>query len=125
MRHWHRALAPWLALLLALISLTGLATQATDLLDSPARPAAVAMIRPAPGRKPPSAKRSAMGEWNHWLKKLHSGEALGPAGIALNLAGGFALVFFAVSGAWMYLSMWLKRRRGRRTRRNRSRGTTH
>jgi uncharacterized iron-regulated membrane protein len=57
-----------------------------------------------------------MRSWNRWVKHLHSGESLGPVGIALNLAGGLALLFFAGSGFWMYLSMALRLRRGRRTR---------
>ena len=37
-------------------------------------------------------------------------------GIALNVGGGVALLFFAGSGFWMYLTMWLNRRRNRRKR---------
>jgi uncharacterized iron-regulated membrane protein len=101
MRRWHKLLAPWFALILFVIAFTGAVTQATAILDTP----------PATSPMP-----SAIGGWNHWFKKLHSGESLGPVGIALNLAGGLALLFFAGSGVWMYLSMWLKRRRGRRLR---------
>lgn len=113
MRRWHKLLAPWFALLLFLIAFTGAVTQATAVLDSPpARPASASAVRtgqPMQQRE----KRSTLGAWNHWFKKLHSGEALGPVGIALNFAGGFALLFFAGSGFWMYLSMWLRRRRSR------------
>lgn len=41
---------------------------------------------------------------------------MGPVGIALNIGGGVALLFFAGSGFWMYLTMWLTRRRNRRKR---------
>ncbi|WP_295560738.1 hypothetical protein [uncultured Sphingomonas sp.] len=107
MRRWHRLLAPWFALLLLLLAATGLATQATDLLDrAPAKTASA----DAP------ATPSAMKSWNRWFKHIHSGETLGPVGIALNIGGGVALLFFAGSGFWMYLTMWLNRRRIRRKR---------
>ncbi|WP_294235839.1 hypothetical protein [uncultured Sphingomonas sp.] len=107
MRRWHRMLAPWFALLLLILAATGLATQATDLLDSP----------PPRSASATQSEPSAMKRWNHWLKHIHSGEALGPVGIALNVGGGVALLFFAGSGLWMYLSMWLNRRRNRQRRR--------
>lgn len=116
MRRWHKLLAPWFALLLFAIALTGAATQATALFDTPAANAAAAGHGPRPATASAGEKRSPIGAWNHWLKKLHSGEALGPAGIALNLAAGFALIFFAGSGFWMYLSMWFRLRRNRRLR---------
>lgn len=107
MRRWHRLLAPWFALLLLLLAATGLATQATDLLDhAPARTASAEA----------SAAPSPMKSWNRWFKHIHSGETLGPVGIALNIGGGGALLFFAGSGFWMYLTMWLNRRRNRRKR---------
>ncbi|WP_245649221.1 PepSY domain-containing protein [Sphingomonas mali] len=117
MRRWHKLLAPWFALILFVIAFTGAVTQATAILDAP--PAkSVASVGGKAGRAgmPKEEKRTALGAWNHWFKKLHSGESLGPVGIALNLAGGLALLFFAGSGVWMYLTMWLKRRRGRRLR---------
>lgn len=107
MRRWHRLLAPWFALLLLLLAATGLATQATDLLDRTPAKTASADAPPAP---------SAMKSWNRWFKHIHSGETLGPVGIALNIGGGVALLFFAGSGFWMYLTMWLNRRRNRRKR---------
>jgi uncharacterized iron-regulated membrane protein len=113
MRRWHKLLAPWFAFILLVIAFTGAVTQATALLDTPPAKATAPLAGAA---KPASEKRTAMGGWNHWFKKLHSGELLGPVGIALNLAGGLALLFLAGSGVWMYLTMWLKRRRSRRLR---------
>ncbi|KIU29679.1 hypothetical protein [Sphingomonas melonis] len=107
MRRWHRLLAPWFALLLLLLAATGLATQATDLLDHTPANAVSTDVPAAP---------SAMKSWNRWFKHIHSGETLGPVGIALNIGGGVALLFFAGSGFWMYLTMWLNRRRNRRKR---------
>ncbi len=117
MRRWHKLLAPWFALILFVIAFTGAATQATAILDTPPATSAATPGAAADKVKPPKdAKRSSLGGWNHWFKKLHSGESLGPVGIALNLAGGLALLFFAGSGVWMYLTMWLRRRRSRRLR---------
>lgn len=117
MRRWHRMLAPWFAWLLLLLALTGVATQVTAVIGDMAtaqRPAVTdkgTTDKAAAGQPP---KRSPIGQWNHWFKKLHSGEMLGPIGIAANLLGGIALLFFAGSGFWMYLSMWLRRQRARR-----------
>lgn len=117
MRRWHKILAPWFALILVIIAFTGVVTQVTSILDIP--PSKQAMAPKGDGHPRPKAeheKRSALGEWNHWFKKLHSGESLGPIGIAVNAVSGLALLFFAGSGFWMYLSMWLKLRRNRRRR---------
>lgn len=117
MRRWHKLLAPWFALVLFVIAFTGAVTQATAILDAPPAKSS-ASIGGKTGRAgmPKDERRTALGGWNHWFKKLHSGESLGPAGIAINLAGGLALLFFAGSGVWMYLTMWLKRQRSRRLR---------
>lgn len=117
MRRWHKLLAPWFALILFVIAFTGAVTQTTALLDTPpAKSAAASGGKADLAGMPRDEKRTALGGWNHWFKKLHSGASLGPVGIALNLAGGLALLFFAGSGVWMYLTMWLKRRRARRLR---------
>lgn len=120
MRRWHSRLAPWFCAFLLLIALTGLGIEATDLLDrkpaaAGAGPARTATLMVAPAAcAPAKPKRSELGQWNHWLKKVHSGEVAGPLGAALNLATGAALLFFAGSGIWMYASMALRRRRARR-----------
>lgn len=117
MRRWHKLLAPWFALILFVIAFTGAVTQATTLLDTqPTKETTVFGGKAASAKPSKEEKRTALGGWNHWFKKLHSGESLGPVGIALNLAGGLALLFFAGSGVWMYLTIWLKRRRARRLR---------
>ncbi|MEZ5938757.1 MAG: PepSY domain-containing protein [Hyphomonadaceae bacterium] len=65
--------------------------------------AAPAAAAPAPRR------RSLVGLLHH----LHSGESFGPLGVAISTLSGLALMFFAVSGMWMYFQMW-------RTRKSRS-----
>ncbi|MBT2188292.1 PepSY domain-containing protein [Sphingobium nicotianae] len=117
MRRWHKILAPWFALILVIVAFTGVVTQVTSTLDTPPPTQATSpRIGEHTRSKVEREKRSALGEWNHWFKKLHSGEALGPIGIAANAISGLALLFFAGSGFWMYLSMWLKLRRNRRRR---------
>lgn len=44
--------------------------------------------------------------WVGYLHHLHSGEEFGPAGVVISIMSGLALVFFAFSGLWMYISMW-------------------
>ncbi len=52
--------------------------------------------------------------WVSFFHHLHAGEEFGPIGTALSIASGFALLFFAFSGLWMYLQMY--RRRSHRAR---------
>lgn len=49
-----------------------------------------------------------------FLHHLHSGEEFGPAGVILSMAGGIALIFFALSGLWMYAQMYRARARSGR-----------
>ena len=114
LRRWHKLLAPFFAAFLLLVGATGVAIQVTDLLDKPAKAgpmnAAGGGGKVTPGEKP---KRTPMGEWNHWLKKLHSGEIVGGGGVAVNLLSGLGLCYFAGSGFWMYLAMERRKRRQR------------
>ena len=45
-----------------------------------------------------------------FIKHLHSGEIAGPLGTVLSILTGLALLFFSVSGIWMYVQMWRFRR---------------
>jgi uncharacterized iron-regulated membrane protein len=117
MRRWHKLLAPWFALILVVVAFTGVVTQVTSVLDTPVVvPSKAPMADKHRHSNAGGEKRTPLGEWNHWFKKLHAGESLGPVGIAVNALSGLALLFFAGSGFWMYLSMWLKQRRNRRRR---------
>ena len=42
-------------------------------------------------------------------KPTHAGEEFGPAGTAISILSGFALLFFAFSGLWLYIRMWRER----------------
>lgn len=60
------------------------------------------------------------GEWNvGYLHHLHSGEEFGPAGVIISLMSGFGLIFFAMSGLYMYIQMY----RGRLVRNGNGKAT--
>ena len=48
---------------------------------------------------------SLVGLFHH----LHSGESFGPLGTAISILSGLVLVFFSISGIWMYVQMFRKR----------------
>jgi uncharacterized iron-regulated membrane protein len=95
------------------VGATGILIQGFSLADEMAKPpvAATVSIPRAEGKPAP---RSAMKRWEGWIKHLHSGESFGPVGTAISIASGFALLFFAGSGLWMYLQMWRRRAAGQR-----------
>ena len=53
----------------------------------------------------PDSPRAWVGFFHH----LHAGEEFGPIGTALSILSGFALLFFAFSGLWMYIEMYRRR----------------
>ena len=63
----------------------------------------------------PKQPQSALRRWNHWIKDLHSGVLLGPIGIFISILSGLALMFFAISGMWMYWQMFTRRKAAGRT----------
>jgi hypothetical protein len=112
MRKLHRWLAPTLALFLLIIAGTGIGIQTTDLIGDKPTSATASVEQKLIKR--PQAKREMPGpmkQWNRIFKHIHSGEYFGPFGIFINIIAGIALLFFAVSGMWMYLSMFRRRQR--------------
>ena len=131
MRKWHRWITVFFGIFMLFIALTGLGSHFAAMYargsvfeteERSAPPPAQASKAGAPaqanssapkaegGRPAPSSARRLVGLFHH----LHSGEFFGPAGIVISLLSGFALVFFAISGMWMYIQMFLNRRgRGR------------
>lgn len=63
-------------------------------------------------RPPVSHERHEADEALEFVMHLHSGEAFGPIGTWISIASALALLFFSVSGLWMYLQMWRARGRG-------------
>lgn len=115
MRRWHQFFAPVFAFFLMAIAITGVLTKAVSVLDHV--PARVQTLGGAPAKvlacaeKPARPKRTPLGEFGHTVKAIHSGESFGFVGTVLTIASGLALTFFAGSGFWMYLQMYLRRRR--------------
>jgi uncharacterized iron-regulated membrane protein len=119
MRKWHRWLSVVFGVFLLWIAATGVLSQVGSLVNNGGfererRPDAAAaapagfvcpetmVCRPKPGPR----------KWDvGLLHHLHSGESFGPAGTAISLLSGAALLFFAVSGLWVYVAMWRHRAR--------------
>lgn len=110
MRKWHRWLVVFFGVFLVWIAVTGVLSQAVPWFLPKAPPAASA----APAGfvcpetmlcRPKQAGRSVVG----FLHDLHSGESFGPVGVFVATLSGLAMVFFSVSGLWMYLQMWRNR----------------
>ena len=92
-------------------------TQEQDEDAQAARPTAIAAARPlaataaaATPAAPPRPPQSKAHQLHELLQHLHSGEWFGPFGTIIQTLGGIAMTFFAVSGMWMYVTMY--RRRG-------------
>ncbi len=83
----------------------------------PAKPAAIAAAHPLAASAPapttpalPRPPQSKAHQLHELLQHLHSGEWFGPFGTIIQTLAGIAMTFFAVSGMWMYVTMF--RRRG-------------
>jgi hypothetical protein len=116
MRKWHRWITVFFGVFMLWMALTGVASHVTALWPSgaPAKVATAAAI-PADFKCPetmacrPKPPQGGMRSWVGFFHHLHSGETFGPAGTAISLLTGCALIFFCISGMWMYLSMWRNR----------------
>lgn len=119
MRKWHRWLSVMFGVFLLWIAATGVLSQVVPLLGSN-EGEQVPATATTPGDKPafvcppdyscrpkpvPGGTRALVGT----LHDLHSGESFGPVGVAISTLSGFALLFFAFSGLWMYIQMWRNR----------------
>lgn len=125
MRKWHRWLSIVFAVFILFIAATGLLSQWAVLWPAPEPTAAeLAAKVPPPGfvcpegwRCSPPAPTGGPRAWAGFFHHLHSGEEFGPLGEAVSVLSGLALMFFAVSGLWVYIRMWHERaRRGARNR---------
>jgi uncharacterized iron-regulated membrane protein len=113
MRRWHRWLSVFFGILILWIAATGFASHVAEIVANQSPPAAAPAgftcpetmtCRPKPA---PDSARS----WVGYLHHLHSGEEFGPVGTYLSILSGLALIFFAVSGLWMYIRMFRARAR--------------
>lgn len=112
MRKWHRWLSLFFGMFMLWIATTGVLSQAAELLPGESAAAAPASAAP-PGfqcpegwrclpPRPEGGARALVGLLHH----LHSGESFGPIGVAVSVLSGLALIFFSVSGIWLYVQMW-------------------
>lgn len=144
MRQWHRWIGICFAAFLLIIGGTGVTIQVLDLIAAKNKPDVattnVAAMPPTAGdagdshklrndhdanqtqsvtavsdAPKPKQAQSTLRRWNHWIKDLHSGVLLGPVGIFISILSGLALIFFAISGMWMYWQMFTRRKAAGRT----------
>jgi len=120
MRKWHRWLSIFFAIVMIWVAVTGLLHYLVVWWPSaPPSPEALAAMAPPEGwacpegwrcMPPPPAGggglRSMLGLFHH----LHSGEEGGIVGEIVVMLSGLALVFFSISGMWMYVQMWSNRK---------------
>lgn len=110
MRKWHRWLVVAFGLFLLWIAITGVLSQVVPWFTPKAPAAATALpagfVCPEGLTCRPRSGSTLVGTLHH----LHSGESFGPLGIFIATLSGFAMVFFSLSGMWMYVQMWRNRR---------------
>ncbi len=118
MRKWHRWLSVLFGVLILFIATTGLLSHFSALYRDaqPAQVAAAPIGFVCPETMTCRAKPDPDGAaaWVSFFHHLHAGEEFGPVGTALSIASGFALLFFAFSGLWMYVNMFRARSRRQR-----------
>ena len=112
MRKWHRWLSVFFAIVMIWVAVTGLLHYVVVWWPS-AEPSAAAgfvcpegwrCIAPRPDTGNPLAQY--LGLFHH----LHAGSEGGIWGEIIVMLSGLALVFFTVSGMWMYFQMWTVRK---------------
>jgi hypothetical protein len=122
MRKWHRSLGIVFAVVILWVAVTGVLSYVAEWWPAGA-PQAEAAARAAPPAgfecpegwrclppRPTGGMRGLVGTLHH----LHSGEELGTWAEVVVMLSGLALLFFAVSGMWMYFQMLSGRKaRGR------------
>ena len=107
MRKWHRWLSVFFGIFMLWIAATGVlshvATFGPEVAPPPPPPGFVCpegwRCLPPP---PEGGMRSMVGLFHH----LHSGETFGPVGTLISMLSGLALIFFSISGIWLYVQMW-------------------
>ncbi len=118
MRKWHRWISVFFGIFMLWIAVTGVLSQVAVLWPAGEPSAdAVAAATPPKGwecpkgwrcmapRGEPEGIRSMVGLFHH----LHSGESFGAVGTIISVLSGFALIFFSISGIWLYVQMWANR----------------
>ena len=129
MRKWHRWFSLFFGFFMVWMSVTGLIIHSNHLLGGEPRrggppPAASAQAPVGAGVGAASSPSAFVCPPDYMcrpkpkdgalplpvlIQHLHSGEALGPLGTAVSILTGFALLFFSISGIWLYVHMWRHR----------------
>ena len=118
MRKWHRWLVIVAGIFMVWIAATGLVGHAMTLVggehhDGPqqqagathvAAPASTQNAKPAKHAKRPR-------DLQHLIIELHSGNYFGPFGKVISVLMGAVMLFFSISGMWMYIDMFRKRKK--------------
>jgi len=112
-RKWHRWFSLFFGVFMLWMSVTGLIIHTTQLIGggpgkAPQAAAKAGFVCPPDYTCRPRPKPGQM-PFGQFIQHLHSGEALGPAGTVASIAAGVALLFFSLSGMWMYVQMWRAR----------------
>jgi uncharacterized iron-regulated membrane protein len=120
MRKWHRWLSLFFAVVLIWVTVTGVLHYLAVWWPAPEpTPAALAALEPPPGFvcpegwrcNPPRPEGANLLAQNLGLiHHLHSGDEGGLWGQIIVMLSGLALLFFCISGLWMYVQMWRNRK---------------
>lgn len=121
MRKWHRWLSVFFGVIMIWVAVTGLLHYAAVWWPSGEPTAeAIAAAAPPPGFecpegwrcRPPSVDTdNPLSPYLGLFHHLHSGSEGGIWGEIIVMLSGLALMFFTVSGLWMYIRMWGDRKR--------------
>jgi len=113
MRKWHRWLSVLFGVLILFITVTGLLSHGAalyrDSLPDPVAASPAGFVCPDTMNCRPKPDPQSASAWVSFFHHLHAGEEFGPVGTALSILSGFALLFFAFSGLWMYIEMYRRR----------------
>ncbi len=121
LRKWHRWLVILTGVFMLWIAATGFVGQVMTLAGGehhdgppPAGAGQPGAGRPEPmgddGPPQPGKPHGPPHDWYHFIIDLHSGNFFGPAGKVISSIMGAALLFFSISGMWMYVDMFRKRK---------------
>ena len=108
MRKWHRWLSLFFGAILLWVAVTGVLSQVVPVVlqggdeQAAAAPPAGFVCPETMTCRPKRPGASTISLLHH----LHSGESLGPVGVVIFTLAGFAMVFFAFSGLWLYVQMF-------------------
>lgn len=120
MRKWHRWLSLFFGLILIFVTITGLLHYVVVWWPAGEPTAAqLAAVAPPPGFACPEGWRciaprpdtgNPLGPYLGLIHHLHAGSEAGIWGEIVVMLSGLALLFFSISGLWLYIRMWRHRK---------------